>query len=132
MRKMLVLVLEIIIIGVFSSQVIASSKPKVTMSLNDIGSSAFNIGMWGIEVSGHAYSVGKNGQKVPLRFYVSGYKVVRYNYGYVPMYYTITISAGGSGYGNATFKGFNIPPNVDHIVNQPSLVSGPTSSIELQ
>lgn len=132
MRKVFIFTLVVMAITVFGSYVMAASKPVVNMSLNDICSSAYNIGIWGIEVSGHAYSVGENGQKVSLKFYVSGYKIVRYNYGYMPIYYTITISAGGSGYGSATFKGFNTPSNVDQIVNQPSIISGPTSSITLQ
>jgi len=132
MRKNITLIITLVIVSMMGFYAMASSKPIVTMPLNDIGSSAYNIGIWGIGVSGHAYSIGENGQKVPLRFYVSAYKVVKYNYGYIPVYYTITISAGGSGYGSATFSGFNTPQNVDNIINQPSIISGPTSTIVLQ
>ena len=104
MKKILIFVLVIMAISIFASYTMAASKPIVNIALNNVGSSAFRVGTWGLEVWGHAFSI-HNGKQIPLYFNLTGYEVLGYwtlrstLTGTVKWWTTTTVSAGGSGYG---------------------------------
>lgn len=109
MRRGFVFVLVLIVIIIFTSCTMAASKPIVNIPLNNVGSSAFRVGKWGIEVWGHAFSE-QNGKQIPLYFNVTGYEVLGYwtlrntPTGSIKWYAKTTVSTGGSGHGAAIFK----------------------------
>lgn len=107
--KMITVIVVVVMISMVGFYVMAASKPIVNIPLNNVGSSAFRVRTWGIEVWGHAFSE-QNGKQIPLYFNVTGYEVLGYwtlhstLTGTTKWYTTTIVSAGGSGHGAAMFK----------------------------